>query len=117
MTLRGHRDGLRNEGVLSQSRLEAHVGAGNEPVRHQERVRADLLERWRQTVEATPELMETPPSHPARELPADIARIDVPRQQESRCEDGLVAHEVEQLLESHLVNLPKMASYRNENVG
>lgn len=113
---RSDRDRLRNESVVSQSRLEAHRGAGNEPVRRQERVRTGLLERRSQGVQAAPQLVEAPPSYPAGELPPDVIRIDIPRQQETRFEEGLVAHEVEQLLEFHPFNLPKMASCRNESL-
>jgi len=73
-------------------------------------MREDLLERRSQRVEAAPELMEAARADPAGELTAYIARINLPRQQQTRFEDRLVADHFEKLLEFHLGNLPKMAN-------
>jgi hypothetical protein len=78
-------------------------------------MREDLLEGRSQSVEAPPELMEVARPDPAGELTAYIARINLPRQQQTRFEDWLVADDFEKLLEFHLDNLPKMANWRNES--
>src|SRR5258707_1145338 len=111
----GHRDVFGDQRMLSQDRLQADVGAWNQPVRHQERMRKNFLEGRGQGVETSTKLVQAPGGDPARELPANVRRIDVSSQQEPGLEDRLAVHDLEEILESHGSNVARMASCCNGN--
>ena len=69
-----------------------------------------LLERWGQGVESPPELVEAPGVDPARELAANVRRVDVSGQQKPGLENRLAVHDFEEILESHGSNVARMAS-------
>jgi hypothetical protein len=73
----------------------------------------DPLKGRRQGVETPPELIQTPSVYPTGELPPNVSRIDVSREEEPSLEDGLLAHDLQQAVKLHGSKMPRMANYCN----
>lgn len=52
---------------------------------------------------------------PAGELAPDIGRIDISCEEETGFEDGLLPHNLQEMVELHGSKMPRMASYCNES--
>ena len=104
---------LRDEAVVGQGGLKAHIRPAHQAIGHQERVRLRLSVGRSESVQAPAELNEVPAGHPPRQLPPQVGRIDVTREEEARLEDGLVPHDREQGCELHSTNMPYLAFYCN----
>ena len=104
---------LRDEAVVGQGGLEAHIGPAHQTVGHQERVRLRLPIGRSESVQAPAELKEVPAGHPARQLPPQVGRVDVTREEKARLEHRLVPHDCEQGGQLHGNNMPYQAFYCN----
>jgi hypothetical protein len=102
------RDVLRDEAVVGQRGLKAHIRPAHQAVGHQERVWLRLPIRRSESVQAPAELNEVPAPHPPRQLPPEVSRIDVTREKEARIEYGLVPYDREHGWESHRSNMPSL---------
>ncbi len=113
------RDGhvLRDEAIVGQGRLATDVGAAHHVIGDEEWVRADFVERRRQRVHATSQLVEAPGSRPARQLSAHVGRVDVPSEEKTRLKYRLIVHNLEQLRKFHTRIIPLLAYYCNGLMG
>lgn len=109
----GHGYGFRDETIIGQCRLAAHIGTMHHSVCDREWVRFYLLIGRRKGIEPPFQLQNTPSFRPARQLPADVVGINISSQEQTRIEKGLITDNFKQSSKFHAFILPLMVNYGN----
>jgi hypothetical protein len=104
---------LRDHVVVGKRGVETDIGGADEAVGDEKRVRADFLERGSQGIQAATELIDASGLDPPAQLTLHRPGVDIPRQEKARLEDRLLSDDLEEVVELHADNLPRMASWCN----
>lgn len=89
----GQRHGhvLRNETIVSQRRLAAHIGASRHPIGDEKGMGFDFLEGRCQRIQVTPQPVDPSGPGPAVQLSASLCRAYVARKEQAGFKDRLFA--------------------------
>lgn len=95
-----------DESVEGKRGPATDIGAARHPIGDEEGVRFDLLEGRRECVQSAAQLNHPSRRHPTRQLAAHIVEINVPREEQCRFKDRLIAHQLNQACEFHGDGIP-----------
>ncbi len=85
---------LGNQPIIGQRRLRADIRTGHQEIGNQEGMGNDFLIGRRQSIQPPSQLLQLACADPARQLPADIVWINLPREEQACLKQRLIGHQV-----------------------